>query len=200
MYLASGGLLSTGLSVCILPSAGRSSQKCYVLVSLFSHISQYSKKCSETTQPPVLEPPVPVQESRFLAHAHFGPHFDADLASGQQHGVSGTPAFFINGRMLSGAQPFAAFKKIIDEELESIIVAEEGEDVGEAEYGVVAYLVRLERTGDQEDANERMIQAEEIGDSDYEENEEEEVNIGFGDEATKDFRTPARSERRKLIT
>ena len=42
----------------------------------------------------------------------------ADLASGQARGVSGTPAFFINGRLLSGAQPFSAFQKIIDEELE----------------------------------------------------------------------------------
>ena len=32
-------------------------------------------------------------------------------------GVSGTPAFFINGIPLSGAQPFANFKEIIDEEL-----------------------------------------------------------------------------------
>ena len=32
-------------------------------------------------------------------------------------GVRGTPAFFINGRMLSGAQPFEAFKDIIDQEL-----------------------------------------------------------------------------------
>jgi protein-disulfide isomerase len=31
--------------------------------------------------------------------------------------VRGTPGFFINGRFLSGAQPFAAFKRIIDEEL-----------------------------------------------------------------------------------
>jgi protein-disulfide isomerase len=31
--------------------------------------------------------------------------------------VRGTPAFFINGRKVVGAQPFAAFKKIIDEEL-----------------------------------------------------------------------------------
>ncbi len=28
-------------------------------------------------------------------------------------GVSGTPAFFINGKMISGAQPEAAFKKIM---------------------------------------------------------------------------------------
>jgi len=34
-------------------------------------------------------------------------------------GVTGTPAFFINGRFLSGAQPFDAFKAIIDEELKN---------------------------------------------------------------------------------
>ena len=32
-------------------------------------------------------------------------------------GVNGTPAFFINGRVLGGAQPFEEFKKIIDDEL-----------------------------------------------------------------------------------
>jgi protein-disulfide isomerase len=32
-------------------------------------------------------------------------------------GVSGTPAFFINGRFLSGAQPIDNFKALIDEEL-----------------------------------------------------------------------------------
>jgi protein-disulfide isomerase len=43
---------------------------------------------------------------------------DADLQAGQESGVDGTPAFFINGRMISGAQPFEVFKQIIDEELE----------------------------------------------------------------------------------
>ena len=42
---------------------------------------------------------------------------DADVHAGEEAGVNGTPAFFINGRMLSGAQPYDAFKKIIDEEL-----------------------------------------------------------------------------------
>ena len=42
---------------------------------------------------------------------------DADVAAGDEAGVDGTPAFFINGRMISGAQPFDAFKRIIDEEL-----------------------------------------------------------------------------------
>jgi protein-disulfide isomerase len=43
---------------------------------------------------------------------------DEDIRAGAEAGVSGTPAFFINGRMLSGAQPFSEFKRIIDEELE----------------------------------------------------------------------------------
>lgn len=43
---------------------------------------------------------------------------DADLQAGNDAGVTGTPAFFINGRPLSGAQPFSEFKRIIDEELE----------------------------------------------------------------------------------
>jgi len=32
-------------------------------------------------------------------------------------GVTGTPAFFINGRFLSGAQPFEAFQAIIEDEI-----------------------------------------------------------------------------------
>jgi protein-disulfide isomerase len=42
---------------------------------------------------------------------------DADTASGAQAGVTGTPAFFVNGRLIAGAYPFSEFKKIIDEEL-----------------------------------------------------------------------------------
>ena len=41
----------------------------------------------------------------------------ADYAQGNKLGVTGTPAFFVNGRFLSGAQPFASFKKLVDEEL-----------------------------------------------------------------------------------
>lgn len=42
---------------------------------------------------------------------------DADAAEAQQLGVTGTPGFFVNGRFLSGAQPFTSFKTLIDEEL-----------------------------------------------------------------------------------
>lgn len=38
-------------------------------------------------------------------------------SQGSNLGARGTPAFFINGRFLSGAQPVDAFKAIIDEEL-----------------------------------------------------------------------------------
>ena len=47
----------------------------------------------------------------------FKSQVDKDLAEGSAAGVSGTPAFFINGRALEGAQPFEAFKRVIDEEL-----------------------------------------------------------------------------------
>jgi protein-disulfide isomerase len=42
---------------------------------------------------------------------------EKDIAEGNEAGVDGTPAIFINGRLVSGAQPFDVFKKIIDEEL-----------------------------------------------------------------------------------
>jgi protein-disulfide isomerase len=32
-------------------------------------------------------------------------------------GVTGTPGFFINGRFVSGAQPYETFKRLIDEEV-----------------------------------------------------------------------------------
>ncbi len=44
----------------------------------------------------------------------------ADQAQGSSLGVRGTPSFFINGRFFSGAQPFAAFKARIDEELAAL--------------------------------------------------------------------------------
>jgi len=40
-----------------------------------------------------------------------------DLQHGEELGVSGTPAYFINGRMISGARPLEAFTEAIDAEL-----------------------------------------------------------------------------------
>jgi protein-disulfide isomerase len=43
----------------------------------------------------------------------------ADSDAGGKIGARGTPAFFINGKFLSGAQPFESFKAKIDEELKT---------------------------------------------------------------------------------
>lgn len=42
---------------------------------------------------------------------------EGDLSAAKALGATGTPAFFINGIMISGAQPFEAFEAIIIEEL-----------------------------------------------------------------------------------
>jgi len=41
-----------------------------------------------------------------------------DLKEGSAAGVTGTPAFFINGQKLVGAQPYESFKPVIDSELQ----------------------------------------------------------------------------------
>jgi protein-disulfide isomerase len=47
------------------------------------------------------------------------PQVKAQMAEGSSVGVRGTPGFIINGRLVSGAQPFESFKNIIDDELAS---------------------------------------------------------------------------------
>ncbi len=42
---------------------------------------------------------------------------DADAREAASLGVTGTPGFFINGRFLRGAKPYAEFKRMIDAEL-----------------------------------------------------------------------------------
>jgi protein-disulfide isomerase len=41
----------------------------------------------------------------------------ADVQEGERLGINGTPAFFINGRLLVGAQPAPVFQQMIDSEL-----------------------------------------------------------------------------------
>jgi len=42
---------------------------------------------------------------------------EQDMAEGRKLGVRGTPATFINGRLVSGAKPYGEFKSIVDDEL-----------------------------------------------------------------------------------
>jgi protein-disulfide isomerase len=57
------------------------------------------------------------QFKRDVVSSEVKARVDADVKEAGSLGVTGTPAFFVNGRFLSGAQPFAAFKTLIDEEL-----------------------------------------------------------------------------------
>lgn len=71
--------------------------------------------------------------AQFNACLDSGKHaagVNQDLAEGARVGVTGTPAFFVNGRFLSGAQPFSAFQEVIDEVLEA-----QQQDAGGAEDG-----------------------------------------------------------------
>lgn len=53
-----------------------------------------------------------------LAAHTWADKVDKDEALSTQAGVSGTPAVFVNGVLLSGAQPFDKFKAVIDQELQ----------------------------------------------------------------------------------
>ena len=52
-----------------------------------------------------------------IASKKFAAKVDSDHEQAKKAGVNGTPAFYINGVSLSGAQPFDKFKSVIDEEL-----------------------------------------------------------------------------------
>jgi len=55
--------------------------------------------------------------SSCLSSTKYAKNVSDDLAAGQKAGVNGTPATFINGQLISGAQPYANFKTLIDAEL-----------------------------------------------------------------------------------
>jgi len=52
-----------------------------------------------------------------LDSGKFKAQIEADKKEAANFGARGTPSFFINGRKVRGAQPFPAFKTVIDEEL-----------------------------------------------------------------------------------
>jgi protein-disulfide isomerase len=54
-----------------------------------------------------------------LASGRYDAAIRASVDRGVSLGVNGTPAYFINGRMVSGARPIEDFAKIIDSELEA---------------------------------------------------------------------------------
>ena len=55
--------------------------------------------------------------SSCLASSKYDKNVKDDLAAGQAAGVTGTPTVFVNGIPIVGAQPYAAFKAAIDQQL-----------------------------------------------------------------------------------
>jgi protein-disulfide isomerase len=58
--------------------------------------------------------------TKALDGAQFKAHIEADAAEAGRLGVTGTPAFFVNGKFLSGAKPFAEFAAAINAELKRL--------------------------------------------------------------------------------
>jgi protein-disulfide isomerase len=76
---------------------------------------------------------------------------DADLAEGRDVGAQGTPWFFVNGVRLTGAQPFEAFKAVVDAQT---LAAEKKIATGtpiERVYAVLSKENRAAQPPDEED-------------------------------------------------
>lgn len=56
--------------------------------------------------------------SRCLDSGRYEADVRSDLEAGNSYGVVGTPAFFINGRPLLGAQPLESFEEVVSDELQ----------------------------------------------------------------------------------
>ena len=58
--------------------------------------------------------------TKAMDDAKHKPSIEADQAEAAKLGVSGTPGFFVNGKFLSGAKPFADFATAINAELKRL--------------------------------------------------------------------------------
>jgi len=62
---------------------------------------------------------------------------DDDLAEARSLAITGTPAFFVNGRFLNGAKPFAEFAKVINAELQRLKLPVPAAATAQADTGAV---------------------------------------------------------------
>ena len=71
-------------------------------------------------QLPVIAKDIGLDVNKFntcLNSGKFKSEVDKDISDGSAAGIQGTPGFVINGKLISGAQPFSVFKQVIDDEL-----------------------------------------------------------------------------------
>ena len=62
----------------------------------------------------------PAAFSECLNSGRYSDRVRQDSALAQSLGLRGTPAFLINGRFVSGAQPYEVFQQIIEEQLQDV--------------------------------------------------------------------------------
>lgn len=101
------GQLAGAPQAPVAPAVAGQAQVAKTEVDIIKKLKEYAKK-------------VGVDENKFNSCLDSGEKASlvkADLSEGSTAGVNGTPAFFINGRLISGAVPFEQFKQVIDEEL-----------------------------------------------------------------------------------
>ena len=84
------------------------------------HKALYAGPPKQPDQLPAVAQETGLDAARFKACVASGKYQAAvqkDIEDGKRLEVTGTPTFFINGRVLVGAQPLEAFAKVIDDEL-----------------------------------------------------------------------------------
>ena len=59
----------------------------------------------------------PMKFNTCIASGKYDPVIQKAIDNGRSVGVTGTPTFFLNGRVFSGAQPFETFERMIEEEM-----------------------------------------------------------------------------------
>jgi len=80
---------------------------------------------------------------------------DADLAEARAVGVQGTPAFFVNGVRLVGAQPFDTFRAVIDQQLTAARAKVAAGEALERVYAVLSKENVAAQPPDHEDDDEK---------------------------------------------
>ena len=108
------------------------------------------------------------QTQRELAELTYAPAVRRDLRQAKRLDVSATPTFFLNGRLLRGAQPGRVFQAVIDEELR--FVEQWTEDDGVAPVDVYEHATRFAYTevvyeNERRDLDEDSVYPVPLGDS-----------------------------------
>jgi protein-disulfide isomerase/rhodanese-related sulfurtransferase len=115
-----------GQASMLLAIAGRAAEQQGAFWTFHDAVFASPTKVSEMSQIVVLAESAGLDVARFQADLQ-DPLLELavrrDLADGQARGVTGTPAFLVNGRAVRGAQPLQTFVDLIDSELSGEVPA-----------------------------------------------------------------------------